>query len=1142
MGIKSKKAIFFSIDAFIALGILFIFIFMGYVIVLEKADSSKVHYDVLKTLSTLKVSEFDNAYVQSLVSSGAITNPDITLLEAIGNFYVSNKTIATNITNEVLLGLDVKENIGIWYGPSLISVKNTTSLEKATSIQTAKQFVTGICDERTNTTCGVTGFSARAFLSSSSRTKYTYLGGYVGDGNITLTTAYEGNITKAVLELAINKAFEVYINNNLIGSFAGSPDTKTPVNYTLPINLFQSGTNSIEIKGNNLYIAGGFLKILYEGGTEQEQIPKYYFPGIKGIINLYDGFYVPGTLNDLKISLHYDSPYEIALVMGNKTIYENASNGNTTVSLTNSYLSSILDYNELSNKTTPLRLWLKNISYVTQGGNGEIDVVLITDVSGSMDWNMTEDYSESVIRNCNDPLLTSPSTQRLSLAKCIDKDFVATILNSSTNSRIALVSFSSHANTYTSLTRNQTLLNNTINSYLPDSATCISCAINRAYQILESESSPERPKAILVMSDGVANRRSTLTCTNFNGVGGYNPQTIAAGATDGKIVNRNEATEAWNLLAQASTQINDLDFLNSTLAFAVGNSGVLLQWNGSAWNSLVSPTTENLNGIDIYNKTFALAVGNKGRVIKWNGVSWSAPQALGQSPPLNDVSIFSPNLMFIGGARSGSGRVYKSTNSGSSWSIDNSNLGTVVRGVKTISSNLAFAIGNDGNIWKWNGNSWNLDSSPTTQDLYGIDGTSSTNLFAAGGDFGNAIITSYNGNSWSLVYNTNGKDTLRDIVSFNDAAFTVGDGGLIVEHQSSQWNQNFNVPPAYEGTSTSGLSCTGDEIYCSTNNTFASLNAKYSSCRANDNLNATVYSVGFGPVTTCGFAANTLQSIADCGEGDYYASTNASELQQFYANIAHEFIQIAYGEQTSNVSGNISTRLYEDSYIEFNYTKKEVPFGLRATIEQIFTNKTAGLLNVPIDAFTVDTQLASYSGPLWTKEVKSNSQTVYNINDYGQDYVKIGDPYNIHIPSSTLNSSNLISMLTGSSPANSSEGSQYNKIIHTFVKNSTGYSPIVALAEGCTWAVEFNDASNTTLIIPKNYTGANACQYTFAAVSYEQNDALQTATYNLLKTLDINSDNRLDVYLTQNDVQIDLSQLTGVPFTWSTEVQVRTWI
>ena len=1125
---KSKHGVFFSIDALIALTIIFFVVLLAYPKIEESRRETKIQEDIIVTLSTLKAGEIQDTYMSSLIAQGLVTDMNKSVLEILGEFYVTNKTIARELASSVLTELDTPENIGLWYDSTLLASKNNSGYENAQTVETARQILSGIKEGN-----GVTGFAARAQLSSSLQTKYSYFGGYVGDGNLSLLMEYNGTIQSANIEFASNSNVDIYINNNFAGSYPKSPSTTIPINYTIPITHFQSGLNTLELKGQSLYIAGGFIKIRYQSEVQYERPTRYNFPGINGTINLYDSIYVPGQVSSMNAFLHYKSPYTLFLKLGNTTIFSGSSSNETTLSISNAQLSSQISYLSLSQTTTPLRLGLENIT-LNGSGTSDIDVVLITDVSGSMDWRLDNDNT-GIARNCNDPLLYDPSTKRISLAKCLDKDFVATILNSSLTSRIALVSFSSDSDSYTSFTRDQALLNNTINNYGANGATCVSCALNRAYLLLQSESNSSRKKFIVAMTDGVSNRRSTPICTDLFAESEYTT-TLSAGGQSGTLLQN--PNNAWNSVASpTSSQINSMDFLSQSAGFAVGNSGTILSWNGVSWVTSSSPVATNINAVDIYNTTFALAVGSSGRVLKWNGASWTLLSTISSQATLYDVLIINNTAIFAVGVRSGTGRIYRSVNGGSSWSEQYAS-GSSFKGISNLSASLAFAVGDGGEIARWNGASWSSQSSPTTHDLYSIEGNQ-TFAIAVGGENGNVRAIRYNGASWSSSLSAAG-DSLRAVKKSSSLTYAVGDGGTLYSYTTS-WQKEFTLPAAYQGNSTTGISCTADDDSCSEVNSYPSLNANYSSCRARTDLDATIFSIGFGPVATCSFAAQTLQAIASCGNGTYYSSSNATLLQQFYQNIAQTIIQISYAQQTAQLIGNTSTTLYPDSYIEFNYTKTPLPYGLIIATEKLFTNTTSGSFTIPINTTLVEARVVSYSGPRWTSLVIMNNNTIFNLANYGNDYTKLGDPYFIYLPPSLVLPENNLSLLTGVAPNNLSEGSLSNKILITLVKNASGYSPITAQAEGCIWNVDFDDGTNVTLVIPTNYSGSEECFYQAGTQQYNLNDAVQAAVFRLLQNLDLNANSMVDVPLVQEDIAIDITEMIGIPFTWSTEIQVRTW-
>ena len=93
---------------------------------------------------------------------------------------------------------------------------------------------------------------------------------------------------------------------------------------------------------------------------------------------------------------------------------------------------------------------------------------------------------------------------------------------------------------------------------------------------------------------------------------------------------------------------------------------------------------------------------------------------------------------------------------GSTWSAMTSGTTKRLRDVWGSAANNVIAVGEDGTIRKYNGTSWGSMTSGTTLTLQGVWGSSATNIFAVGGakenQSGSAIIQKYNGTAWSNNY------------------------------------------------------------------------------------------------------------------------------------------------------------------------------------------------------------------------------------------------------------------------------------------------------------------------------------------------------------------------------------------------------
>ena len=109
------------------------------------------------------------------------------------------------------------------------------------------------------------------------------------------------------------------------------------------------------------------------------------------------------------------------------------------------------------------------------------------------------------------------------LAKSVDKSFINDIFSHNSDLlRIGLVSYGSSVSDSGGLDdyREKDNIINAIDSYASDQGeTCISCAIERAVEILINSGDPTSEKFIVLMSDGVANVRDYYATTDQNGDG-----------------------------------------------------------------------------------------------------------------------------------------------------------------------------------------------------------------------------------------------------------------------------------------------------------------------------------------------------------------------------------------------------------------------------------------------------------------------------------------------------------------------------------------------------------------------------------------------------------------------------------------------
>ncbi len=155
------------------------------------------------------------------------------------------------------------------------------------------------------------------------------------------------------------------------------------------------------------------------------------------------------------------------------------------------------------------------------------------------------------------------------------------------------------------------------------------------------------------------------------------------------------------------------------LGFAVGDNGTILQYNGSTWTKVTSPTTQALNSVYIVSTSEAWAVGAAGIILKWNGSSWSTFTSP-TSTVLNQIVLLDTTgdgTANAGWAVGNSGVAI--TYNGTSWSSQN--IGGANRfGVKMFAADDVWVVGAGGAVTHWDGTSWTSFTSGVSAQLNDI--------------------------------------------------------------------------------------------------------------------------------------------------------------------------------------------------------------------------------------------------------------------------------------------------------------------------------------------------------------------------------------------------------------------------------------
>ncbi len=245
------------------------------------------------------------------------------------------------------------------------------------------------------------GEVARAFLSNieeKETSSYTYFGGFVGNGNITVKVRdipSDADIKHVCLELNTPSGFVLYVNGvqvapDFTATSGGSDAALKDYSVTgfCPGLVGASGCVASSYFGDVVpgvdneftlmftdpsvskqYVGGGYINVVYsthQMDTDRGvQTSRYYLPQVNGIINVRDSFYVPGLLSSMVMNLTYRSNYSVELKIGDRVVHTSVGNASwQRVYIDEAAMASkgliyqpVGDPKSLSENTVPISFW-----------------------------------------------------------------------------------------------------------------------------------------------------------------------------------------------------------------------------------------------------------------------------------------------------------------------------------------------------------------------------------------------------------------------------------------------------------------------------------------------------------------------------------------------------------------------------------------------------------------------------------------------------------------------------------------------------------------------------------------------------------------------------------------------------------------
>lgn len=237
---------------------------------------------------------------------------------------------------------------------------------------------------------------------------------------------------------------------------------------------------------------------------------------------------------------------------------------------------------------------------------------------------------------------------------------------------------------------------------------------------------------------------------------------------------------AWSSIpSPTGNTLNSVIVISANDAFAAGDAGTILQFDGVQWSVARSPTGNNLNSVWGSDANNVFAAGDKGTILQFDGTSWSTVQSATGSALYGIWGSAADNVFAVGAA----GTILKFD--GVQWSAVQSATGNTLRSIWGSSAGNIFAVGEFGTIIHFDGTSWSNFQSATGNPLYGIWGDSPNDFVAVGAA---GTILQFNGVQWSAIQSPAGQKLNSVWGTAADNIFAVGDQGATLQFDGVSWS------------------------------------------------------------------------------------------------------------------------------------------------------------------------------------------------------------------------------------------------------------------------------------------------------------------------------------------------------------------
>jgi len=249
------------------------------------------------------------------------------------------------------------------------------------------------------------------------------------------------------------------------------------------------------------------------------------------------------------------------------------------------------------------------------------------------------------------------------------------------------------------------------------------------------------------------------------------------------------AQGVWTAMTSpVTTNLNDVSLLPDGSAWAVGQTGTVLRFDGSTWTAEETPITEDLNAVFGLSGTEVWTVGNSGAIYAYDGSDWTRAEGIDPNYSFYDLALDPTGTLWVCGSEFLSGGIVMRLMPAGDWELFASRP-TGLRKMDIPRAGEIWAVGGGDMVHHYARNSWQSLTTGTGDTLFAVQAAVDGTVWVTGSRFsdGRQHIFRYTGADWEKTHEDWG-EWLLDIQMLDEhQGFVVGQEGKVMRWDGEAW-------------------------------------------------------------------------------------------------------------------------------------------------------------------------------------------------------------------------------------------------------------------------------------------------------------------------------------------------------------------